>query len=461
MILEDTIAALSSPAPAAGQISVSILRLSGPQTFPVLEELTGRSPLPRQRGLFHAAFIVEGLPVSAAVYTFAAPHSYTGQDMAELHVLAAAPLAERLLARLTSRLRPARPGEFTLRAYLNGRMDLTQAEAVAQIVSGSNAAQVAAAEKLLAGHLSKTIAEIRNAMLDWLCQIEAGLDFAEEQIQILPPEQAVQILQTLRNQIEQMLSGPIQYERMIDLPSVGIAGAVNAGKSSLLNALLGRPRSIVSDVQASTRDVVRDILSLGDLDCVLFDCAGLSARPPQEPLDALARQAALAALQKADLVLFCVDISKSARQEDAVIFTSLRSRPLLALATQCDRVPEQELPACLSRLQEEFGCSFLAVSSQTGFGLSALREQMRQKLLSLRGGTEENQTSAALSQRHRRILSEVSDSLAEASRQIELGREEIAAMLIRTAWEQLGGFERENIEEHILEQIFSRFCIGK
>jgi len=461
MVIDDTIAALSSPPPAVGRVCGSILRLSGPQTFSVLEKLLGGSSIPRRRGLFHTELSVEGIPVPAVIYTFPCPHSYTGQDMAELHVSSAAPIVERILSRILTHTRQARPGEFTLRAYLNGKLDLTQAEAVAQIVSGSNTAQVLAAEKLLAGRLAQTIAQIRSALLDWLSRLEAGLDFAEEDIQILPAAQAAQILQSLRSQIEQLLTGALRYERMIDLPSVGIAGAVNAGKSMLLNALLGRPRSIVSDARAVTRDVLAEILPLDGIDCVLFDCAGLSTQPPLDALDALAQQAARSALQKADLILFCIDIAKPDRTEDRGIFTLLGSKPLLALATQSDRLAPAEIPARLAQLNAEFGMEFLPVSALQGDGLDALKERIGNTLLQQRTAAPETDTALMLNQRHRQILSETSAALAEAANQVEQDRDEIAAMLVRSAWEQLGGFERENLSEAVLEQIFSRFCIGK
>jgi tRNA modification GTPase len=340
-------------------------------------------------------------------------------------------------------------------------MDLTQAEAVAQIVSGSNTAQIQAAEKLLAGHLAETVGQIRNALLDWLSRLEAGLDFAEEDIEILPRGQAARILLTLRSQINELLTGPVQYERMIDLPSVGIAGPVNAGKSMLLNALLGRPRSIVSDARAATRDILCEILPLKDIDCVLFDCAGLSTQPPLDPLDALAQQAAQSALRKADLILFCIDISKTNLSEEHGLWTLFASKPLIPLATQSDRLAPADIGTRLEQLKTEFGRDFIPISALRGHGLETLKQQIRNALLAIRNTAPETDTALMLNQRHRQILSETAAALTEAVRHVEQGRDEIAAMLVRSAWEQLGGFERENLSEALLEQIFSRFCIGK
>lgn len=459
--INDTIVALSSAAVAAGQAAVSIVRLSGPQTFAVIRRLASDSAIPAQRGLFHVPIKIEGLAVPACVYLFPSPHSYTGQDLAELHIAAAGAAVEAVHRALLSWVRAAEPGEFTLRAYLNGRMDLSQAEAVAQIISGSNAAQVGAAEKLLAGNLSIAVGEIRRQILDILSRLEAGLDFAEEDIEFVTAQQAAEVLTRLAGRLEDLLGSTIQYERMIDLPSAGIAGSVSAGKSSLLNALLGRDRSIVSGRGATTRDVLAEILPLGDLDCVLFDCAGLTSEGSEDPLDALARQAARTALQGADAVLFCVDVAKETLTDDNAVYSILEGRPFLALAAQCDKVPADILAARLERLRRAFGFSFLPTSAHTGMGLDALKSRLREILLTVRQGAGEADQRIAINQRHRQILSEASAALAEAKGEIANGRTEIAAMCLRTAWGRLGGIEREDIEERILDQIFSRFCVGK
>jgi tRNA modification GTPase len=231
---QDTIVALSSAAPAAGQAAVSIIRLSGPGSPAAIRRFLTDSNIPARRGLVQVTVNIEGLAIPACLYVFPSPHSYTGQDMNELHIAAAGPVVEALYKALLTCVRQAGPGEFTLRA------DLTGAEAVAQIVSGSNAAQVAAAEKLLAGNLSSAVGDIRRQILDLLSRLEAGLDFAEEDIEFVSAEQAAEVLASLTARLEDLLGSTIQYERMIDLPSVGIAGAVSAGKSSLLNALLER-----------------------------------------------------------------------------------------------------------------------------------------------------------------------------------------------------------------------------
>ncbi len=462
MNLDDTIVALSSAAPRPQTAAVSIVRLSGAGTFGLLGKLFPGCLAGGRRRLGRGTLEVKGLSLPVVVYSFIAPHSYTGQDMAELHIPAAGCVIQAVLEILLSGARQAQPGEFTWRAYLNGRMDLTQAESVAQIVSGASAAQVAAAEKLLAGNLSEAIAEIRREILDVLSRIEAGLDFADEEITLIAPEQAADALLAITARLTNLLDTAIRYERMIDLPCAGIAGAVNAGKSTLVNALLGRGRSMVSGRRATTRDVLAEILSLEGLDCVLFDCAGLAEGPcPEDPLDELAQQAARSALAGADAVLFCVDLSKDNLSEDQAIYSLLAHQRPLAVAAQCDRVETAAEAGRLRRLRQAFGCEFLPVSAHTGRGLTSLKTALRDTLAGSEPNTEGADQRIAINRRHRQILTDAAAELAEAEAEIRQRNEEIAAMMLRAAWTRLGGIEREDVAETVLDQIFSRFCVGK
>jgi tRNA modification GTPase len=218
------------------------------------------------------------LEAEAQLYLFLAPHSYTGDDIAEIHLHTNPAVTEALMDSLLGRgLRMAGPGEFTARAYLNGKIDLAQAEAVNEIIVSSNAFQLAAAEKLLSGRLSESSAKVRSAMMDCLSLIEAGLDFSGEDIELETGAEVIERLLGIKEQLEHLLTGSIRYESLIDLPAVGIAGAPNAGKSSLLNKLLGKERSIVSHRRKTTRDVLTAICVLEHCKCVVFDCAGLRA----------------------------------------------------------------------------------------------------------------------------------------------------------------------------------------
>ncbi|MBN2128045.1 MAG: 50S ribosome-binding GTPase [Sedimentisphaerales bacterium] len=509
--LTDTIVAVSS----AGGGLRSIVRITGPETLAACQSVfsgAGRAA----HGPHNTSEIVSGavriddeLNVNALLYLFHAPHSYTGETLAEIHVNASAAVVEALVQRLLAGgLRPAGPGEFTARAYLNGKIDLAQAEAVNEIIGSSNRFQLDAAERLLSGRLSKAVNEIRTALLDCISLIEAGLDFSEEDVEFISAARAVERLSGIRRQLEDLLAGSIRYESLIDLPAIAIAGAPNAGKSSLLNVLLGQERSLVSNERKTTRDVLSGLLRLGiadcrleieraradlespisnpqsqipnlqspisnpqsPIDCVLFDCAGLLAAP-ESILDELAQRAALEALHGSAAVIFCVDVARSDWDEDRAVRALVGSETVIHVATKSDLLAPETLSDKVAALRQTFGAEFLATSSATGAGLDRLRNRIRSALLDYQAPTSKSELAAAdaisgghamaLTLRHRQAVTGATESVAAAAEEIVQGNEEVAVMMLRTACQAIADIEQEHIDEQVLDRIFSRFCIGK
>ncbi len=507
--LHDTIVAVSSPT----SDQRVIVRITGPETIEICRQIFNRpidevrrlglaSPLPKWHGLparerhgqdGHATghgppyilscslAIDDELIIDAQLYLFPAPHSYTGDDVAEIHAYTNSAVTEALIGSLLARgLRIAGPGEFTARAYLNGKIDLAQAEAVNEIIVSSNEYQLAAAEKLLDGRLGETTAKLLAGLMDLLSLIEAGLDFSDEDIEFISRPEAVKKLAAIKDQLEQLLSGSIRYESVIDLPAVGIAGAPNAGKSSLLNKLLGKERSIVSHRHKTTRDVLTGVCTLPHCRCVLFDCAGLTSscvmrdascekrntqyaiHNTESILDELAQQAAIEALRNSNVVIFCADISKNDWNEDTAILNLIEPNILVPVATKCDLSSEQILPDRLTALNESFSTDFLPTSAQSGSGIELLRQTIDDKL------TEkfdvQKTGGVALTARHRKAVTEAIDHVSESIDELNAGNDEVAAMMLRAAWQAVSNIEQPtaaHIEEQILGQIFSRFCIGK
>lgn len=491
MLNDQIIVAVSSAAGGVGEVARRIVRLSGAGVWEALEGVVDALPAGRGNTVTTCRVrVCEGVEMDAVLYGFQLPQSYTGEDMAELHLWAAADAVEALLGRIcggdgwplqaelvgdddkrwakahptrTRRcaVRLAQPGEFTLRAYLNGKMDLTQAEAVAQIVSSANSLQIAAAEKLLHGRFSETIARVRGEILEVLSLIEAGLDFSEEDISFISPEQAAGRIAAQRTALQGLLDGSVRLERMIDLDAVGLAGLPNAGKSSLLNALLGTQRSIVSPTEATTRDVLTGVLEMGRVGCVLFDCAGLLPdAEKRQGVDELAHQAAVEALGRAELVLFCIDAGKPSFETELRIRAAIQAESIIPVATKADLADA----AAMGRLEQLAAAHFKAplcvTSAKTGQGLAALKDCIETALISGRGG-EQRADRLTLNQRHADRIGEAVKAMGEAADEMTAGREDTAAMLLRHGYETLGGLERENVSEKILDSIFSRFCIGK
>ena len=467
--LDDTIAAISSP--GAGQRA--IVRMTGPKTIDICRQLFSSPILKDRSGILSGRIAVDSeLEVDAKLYLFFAPHSYTGDDVAEIHLDTNPAVTEALMSKLLSRsLRMAGPGEFTARAYLNGKMDLSQAEAVNEVVVSSNKFQLAASEKLLSGRLGQTTSRIRSELMDCLSLIEAGLDFSGEDIEFISQAEAVERLTQINNELEDLLKDSVSYEEVVDLPAVGIGGAPNAGKSSLLNKLLGKERSIVSEVRKTTRDVLTGVLTLAHYRCVLFDCAGLIPAT-NNILDELAQQAAIEALRNSSLVVFCVDVAKADWHEDISIRTIAEPRVLIPVATKSDLLSEEMSAKRIGELNESFGTKFLATSVETGSGIELLRERIDRKILELTvgggigGKVPEQIPSIALTTRHRQAVTEAIENVIEATNELKEGNDEVGAMMLRSAYQGLydiesatGGADRA--DEQILERIFSRFCIGK
>ncbi len=469
--LDDTIAAVSSP--GAGQRA--IVRISGRHTIDTCERIFS-SPIPKYRsGIFSGHIAVDPeLQIDATLYLFWAPHSYTGDDIAEIHIHTNASVTEALMGNLLSaggQIRMAGPGEFTARAYLNGKMDLTQAEAVNEVVVSSNKFQLAASEKLLAGRLGKTTAKIRSELMDCLSLIEAGLDFSSEDIEFITRPEAAERLTQINNELEGLLSGSVRYEEVVDLPAVGIAGAPNAGKSNLLNKLLGQERSIVSELHKTTRDVLTGMLTLAHCKCVLFDCAGLITES-HEILDKLGQQAAIEALRNSSVVVFCVDIAKTDWSEDISIRTLIEPELLIPVATKSDLISEKFLAKRLIELHELFGVEFFPTSVEASSGIELLREMIDRTIVKLRAGTgrsgqvPEHISTVALTTRHKQAITEAIENVSEAISELKAGNDEVTAMMLRAAHQGIFDIESATggggrTDEQILERIFSRFCIGK
>ena len=482
--LNDTIVAVSS---AVGGVR-SIVRITGPQTLSICERVfdSGSAPQIADRTILRGAVrIDDDLSVDARLYPFLAPHSYTGEDLVELHVFAGPCLVEALVTKLLANgCRAAGPGEFTARAYLNGKLDLAQAEAVNEVISSSNSLQLEAAEKLLSGRLTKATEGIRTALLDTLSLIEAGLDFSGEDIELISREQATKRLSEIQSSLETLLAGSIRSEELLDLPAVGIAGAPNAGKSSLLNALLGWERSIVSSQPKTTRDVLTGVLTweggkpetVGRRDpssrkpkasglpfqCVLFDCAGLIASP-DNVLDELAQRAAIEALQRCAVVLFCVDSAKADWSEDAAVRGLIQPKRTIPVATKADLRDEDDLARRRVKLAGAFAGEFLAVSAKTGRGLEDLARAIEDAVYSAPqepSGTT-SASAVALNARHRQAVTEAIENVRQAVTEVRRGNEEVVAMVIRAACEAISGIEQQHLDEQVLDRIFSRFCVGK
>lgn len=443
--LKDTICALSS---GPAQAHRHIVRLSGPSVRKALGPFAHwvcASPVT------HAVIGEERF--AAVLYNFPAGRSYTGDELCEIHVSCPLCAAQELVRKIcgSGSVRLAGPGEFTFRAFMNGKISLAQSEAVAQIVGGSNMFQVEAAQRLLRGRLTEKINELKRKILDLLSLFEAGMDFSEDEITFISHVAALERTREITAGLIELVESNIKYERMISLPSVALCGLPNAGKSSLANALLGRERCIVSDTAATTRDILTDVLDTGAGQCVLSDCAGIAGGFESAP-DSLASAAAAEYVRGADLVLFCVEAGKSDYSLEAELFELVRGKDIICLQTKCDE-PQA------AQQQKIFGREFLPVSVRRPDTVNALRRLTGERISTCSEATEQ---ALAVNSRHYEAVLACLELAQDACELFALGNDELAALLLRQAHSSISHIdEQKDIDESILTNIFSSFCIGK
>lgn len=470
--LDDTIVAISSPAGDAGR---AIVRVSGPQAFALAAAAFGpRAGTLAEMPGFCAVDGLVRLPappivLPARAYVFRAPRSYTRQDVVELHIpgpAAAATALEGFLAEAGAR--PARPGEFTARAFFAGRIDLSAAEAVADVIAAADDAQLRAAVAALGGRVHRLGRDAASRLTEALATVEASIDLAEEGIQLGSPAELAGRLAELADHLDGVADEAAVLPDTAARAQVVIAGRPNVGKSSLLNALTGTDRAIVSALAGTTRDVLRGSMALPDAPAVeLLDAAGFAR--PDDTLEAAANSAARQAVASADAVLFVVDLTAEAADADASLLAEVRAEnpgaPLVLLGSKADLVVSSR-PAVLeglARTAEAGGSEAIVTSAVTGEGLAAVREAIRQ-VLHLRA--ERPGGALGLHDRQRRCLRSCA---AAARRAAELLRPlaeiadaaELAAVELREALGEIGTISGEVVTEDVLGRIFARFCVGK
>ncbi|HBG28445.1 MAG: hypothetical protein A2Y10_10900 [Planctomycetes bacterium GWF2_41_51] len=455
--VNDTIIAVSSGATPSIK---KIIRISGDRTFEILKSFFDKD-FEKRKKIATLSANIDGLEIECWVYLFCSPNSYTGEDIAEIHICGCDKIIELIFSKLLSlECRAALAGEFTYRAYVNGKMDLSVAEAVALMIESSNQYQLMAAQKLFGGSIEKKVGKIRQDILELLSMIEAGLDFGAEDIEIISNQKAIESAQKLIGELKELISGSITFEQISQAPSVVIAGAANAGKSSLVNALIGEQRSIVSDQSGTTRDVLEHWLRLNKCDCVLFDCAGI-VTTPDGILQNLANEAAMKAVKDAIILIFCADITKENYLDDVQILKQIKKKPNIFIASKSDLLSDEQAADAKTKLKNIFDHDFLVLSVHQNKSIENLKKLIEQNIIKQTSTTSEAGEKTALTERHRQAVNEAMKNINSAAIEFENKNEEISAFLLRAALENLSKIEAEHIDESILDTIFSRFCIGK
>ncbi len=437
----DTIAAIATPLGTGG---VGVIRISGDKSFEIADKIFSKHNL--EAGKIAHGWIVDGEKKvdEVIILPFKNPHSYTGEDVIEIHCHGGVNVVKNILSLvLKNGARTAERGEFTKRAFLNKKMDLSQAEAVADLIHAKTQNFALQSAKNLSGVLSEKISQIRGQIFETLSRIVAGIDFPED---VAEPEYSylIESFEKSLSEIDKILSCARSSNILRQGIKVAIVGRPNVGKSSLFNTLLNANRAIVTDIAGTTRDVIKETLDL-DVAVTLIDTAGIRDTDEVGKVEEIGIEYSKQSADEADLVIFLYDSSKGITEEDKEIYELIKNKPHLEVANKCDLIdPKAE--------------DKIYISTKTGEGISELRELIKSKVCDF----SIEDTEYITNERQVDCLQKCKESLInalEAAKRFEL--QDLISIDLKSALLFLDEITGEVITDDILNNIFDHFCIGK
>lgn len=454
MHITDTICAISSP-PGLG--AIALLRITGPRAFATAERLAPTLPLePLFRHAYYLPLIDMDGEIDEGIMTFfKGPNSFTGDDVVEIGVHGSPYIQQRLLyAMIEAGARLAEPGEFTKRAFLNGRMDLSQAEAVADLIASQSAAQHRLALQQMRGGFGRRIEELRQQLIDFAALIELELDFSEEDVEFAQRVELLALLDRLIDLCTELIDSFRFGNAVREGVPVAIMGAPNSGKSTLLNALLQEDRAIVSDIPGTTRDTVEETINIGGILFRFIDTAGL--RRTSDQVEKLGIERSYKKAASAQIVVLLADASimseGALRTEADMLRQRIGEGPNVIPVMNKADLPGSHRPAVVRN-------NVLHISARTGEGIEALKEFFIQHVNGLHSGSGD---IVVTNTRHVDALTKARAALSEAKKAINSGISgELLAIDLRRAQHHLGEITGRITSEDLLGSIFGRFCIGK
>ena len=455
----DTISAIAT---AMGEGGIGIIRVSGERAMAVatavFQPASGRrlTDYGTQRAVYGRIIDQDGAVVDEAMaLVMQAPHSYTKEDVVELQCHGGImPLRRTLQLTYQAGARAAERGEFTKRAFLNGRLDLSQAQAVMDIIGARTERSLSMATGHLAGHFSAGIQDMRHTILGQIAHLEAAIDFPEDEVDDVVTENVIKNVVDVRNKIRRLLRTAHTGRILRDGLMTAIIGKPNVGKSSLLNALLREERAIVTDIPGTTRDSIEEYANVGGVPLRIIDTAGI--RATDDVVEQIGVDKAKAYVEQAALILALFDASRELTAEDEEILSLVDGREALILLNKSDLKPVLDV----QQLKAKTSSEIIPVSTVDEDGLEALTKAIMAKVYT--GDMSNDEGTFVNDERQAEILRRADEHLAACLRTIEaeMGLDFISIDL-RSAWEKLGELTGETVGEDIIDEIFSKFCIGK
>ena len=451
---EDTIAAIST---AYGEGGIGIIRVSGDEAFDVVQKIfTGKL---REREMVYGHIFDEktGETIDEVmVCCFKGPNSYTAEDVCEIQCHGSVVSLKKILSlTLEKGARLAEPGEFTKRAFLNGRLDLSQAEAVIDLIKAKTDRTFEVALDQLRGGFSEKIKGLRQRLVDALVDLTVNIDYPDEDIEEVTYEKLQKGLESLCSDIAGLFDTADTGRIMREGLRISIIGKPNVGKSSLMNALLKESRAIVTAIPGTTRDVIEEGLSIGGIPVILTDTAGI--RKTDDTIEKIGIEKSKEAFNKADLIIFIADLSRELEEEDKEILEAARGRKVICLMNKSDLDRKLDEASLREALPEAV---FIEASVAKDEGISELENTIKNMVY----GGEVSQGSSLIvtNARHEALLKEAYKSLKDAAAMVEMGEPlELIEIDVNQAYSSLGLIIGEEVGDDIINEVFKRFCLGK
>lgn len=464
--MEQTVAAVAT---APGEGGIGIVRISGPEALEILKKVFAyksgkKAERFEERRMIYGNITDESGEVidEAMVVYMKAPRTYTGEDVAEIQCHGSIVSLRKILSLVLScGAGLAEHGEFTKRAFLNGKIDLAQAEAVNDVIRAVSDAGSRSAVSQLGGSLSSVIGSIRTQMADLLSDIIAHIEYPEEDLEELTYAEILERLGETEKRIRKLADSADTGRIVRDGLKLCIAGRPNVGKSSLMNALLKTDRAIVTDIPGTTRDTIEEFASVAGIPVRLTDTAGI--RETEDMIEKIGIQRSRDSIRSADIVIFVADGSDTISAEDEAIISQLASKNVIFVFNKSDlgiRIGHREIEKIMEKKGIQANCTFLEISALTGEGVEKIAEEIRN--IVFRGGAAAENELMITNARHADLIDRSLHLLSDAETMLKNGEAlDFAETDIRSAWNLLGEIIGETVNQDILTEVFSRFCLGK
>lgn len=441
---EKTICALATPIGTGG---ISIIRISGNDSLNIAKNFFVSKHIDfeniKPRYLYLGNFISDEVKDQVLMVYFKAPFSFTGEDVVEFQFHGGQLLAQKILKSLLAKCSLAEPGEFSKRAFLNGKISLDEAEGISELILAESDTQLKAAEILQSGKLTEKVVEMQNKITDLLAEIEANLDYPDDVEEEQLFEKSENLLKKLNFEINEILENSKNSNLIKSGVNVAIVGKTNVGKSSLLNALLGEERAIVTNIEGTTRDTIKEKIFIDGVTVNLIDTAGL--RESDDIVEKIGIEKTNQEIKNADIVLLVLDLSRELKQDEIEMIENLKNRPYIIVGNKSDIK------------NKKFDFDYIEISAKNNENISEIKKQIIEKTIS---GKIDFSKLVLTNERHLSILQNTKQKIENALNDQRVNLD-IEAFILKDVWKELGKISGTTEDEKIIDLVFSKFCLGK